>query len=473
MAKTARRIDKNGFLEILGCPISSFGIFDYSAAQVGLDGDPNRVVKVFRPESAVNSAEAIESFKNIPFIDDHEMLSGFEGDEENTAPEDYGIDGVLTSNVYFEDGWMKGDLKVFSRKLRRAIDSGKVDLSLGYDCDFIVQDGEWNGQPYEVIQTNLRGNHIALVDVGRVPGARVLDGRCFDHLSLSVVRPSDEGSFMKKTTRRAARDNAVEQLKSLLPALEQFLNEESQEPAHQGGEGENEYNEQPQDAMPNEHEEAAHQVAAEAEHAAAEQNNAAENEGEAAEADIKALVDRVRALCDRLEQEGGYGQRDGMDEGDDEDEDEDDKLRKEGKAEDVVHGLQEESRHHGASVEKDDEPTKNPKASPGPKSGANSMATDSALRAFYADSARKDSLYKRLSQVVGAFDHSAMDSKAVAKYGAKKLGIKCSDGAEFDALDNYLRGVEAGRKAARTTSVQHAADSAASNAELDAWIKGE
>ena len=39
--QTAREIDKNGFLTIMGCPISSFGIFDYSAGQVGLDGDPN------------------------------------------------------------------------------------------------------------------------------------------------------------------------------------------------------------------------------------------------------------------------------------------------------------------------------------------------------------------------------------------------------------------------------------------------
>ncbi|MGQ4806653.1 DUF2213 domain-containing protein, partial [Escherichia coli] len=127
---TARRIDDNGFLLVSGCPISSFGIFDYSAGQLGLPGDPMRIVKVFRPESAVNDPAAIDSFKNVPLINDHEMLSGFQGDKENTAPEDYGLDGVLTGNVYYEAPWMRGDLKVFSRKMQNDLANGKKDLSL-------------------------------------------------------------------------------------------------------------------------------------------------------------------------------------------------------------------------------------------------------------------------------------------------------------------------------------------------------
>ena len=45
---------------------------------------------------------------------------------------------------------MQGDLQ-----------SGKTDLSLGYTCDFVMQPGNYDGTPYEVIQTNMRGNHIA------------------------------------------------------------------------------------------------------------------------------------------------------------------------------------------------------------------------------------------------------------------------------------------------------------------------
>ncbi len=468
MQGTSREVDKNGFLTIKACPISSFGIFEYSAGQIGLPGDPNRIVNVYRPESEVNHPEAIESFKNVPFIDNHEMLSGFEGDEENTAPEEYGIDGVLTSNVYYKAPWMRGDLKVFSRKLRRAIDSGKVDLSLGYDCNFVVQSGTFNGIDYEVIQIDLRGNHIALVDVGRVPGARVLDGRCFDHLCLSV-RPSNEDDSMNpkgkkpgsikpaitgKGMDKAARDNAIEQLKALIPALEQAMQE-------QGGAAEVSTEvEQPNGQSV----EVTHEPTASGEgeaHVEVEpaqpdtENNEGEGEPNGGGDELASLIQRVEAVLSKLESGATAGDESSVEVGD------------------RTEGLQGENSSPGSDLETDDEPTKVEKASPGPKGGSNTMANDSAVRNIYADIARKDALYKRLSKVTGAFDSATMASTDVAKYGVKKLGIKCKDGAEFDALDAYLNGLERGNTMRQQTTTKSAADSAATSAELDAWIKGE
>lgn len=469
MQGTSRTVDRNGFLEIKGCPISSFGIFDYSAGQIGLPGDPNRIVKVYRPESEVNHPEAINSFKNVPFIDDHEMLSGFANDEENTAPEEYGVDGVLTSNVYYEQPWMRGDLKVFSRKLRAAIDSGKVDLSLGYDCNFIVQSGTFDGQPYEVMQVDLRGNHIALVDIGRVPGARVLDGRCFDHLCLSV-RPSDEDNPMYKGIKakqpgkgmdKAARDNAIEQLKALIPALEQAMQAQGgEESTTTEVEHENGQSVEVEHDPNGENGNAETEVKVEPETSESPENNGenSESNGEqtaSGEAELPALIDRVKAVLAKLESGASTG-------------DEDDTVE----VTDRTEGLQEQS-SLGGDLEKDDCPTKAVKASPGPQGGTNTMANDSAVSAIYADIARKDNLYKRLSKVTGAFDHAAMASADVAKYGVKKLGIKCADGAEFDALDSYLLGVERGQAAQVQTNQKRAADSAASSAELDAYLKGE
>ncbi|WLW40815.1 hypothetical protein GNAINCEL_00033 [Serratia phage KKP 3709] len=177
MPNTARELDDNGYLVVRGCPLSSFGIFDYSARQVGLPGDPNRIVKVYRPESAVSEPEAIDSFKNVPFINEHEMLHGTD-ETEGAAPEEKGVDGILTSNVYYDKPWMRGDIKVFSRSVKGELQKGKSDLSLGYGCQFEHKPGIWNGQPYEVIQTRLRGNHIALVGEGRVPGARGAGRSC-------------------------------------------------------------------------------------------------------------------------------------------------------------------------------------------------------------------------------------------------------------------------------------------------------
>ncbi|HFK2227011.1 TPA: DUF2213 domain-containing protein, partial [Pseudomonas aeruginosa] len=163
MAKSKRKIDENGYMTIEGCPISSYGIFQYSAGQLGLPGDPMRIVNVYRPESAVSDPEYIESLKNLPLIDEHEMLSGFDGDDDGVAPEDKGVEGIITANAYYEAPWARGDIRIYSRNMQHQLERGKEDLSLGYSCRYTEQPGIWNGTPYEVVQDKMRGNHIALV----------------------------------------------------------------------------------------------------------------------------------------------------------------------------------------------------------------------------------------------------------------------------------------------------------------------
>ncbi|XAO36718.1 hypothetical protein WP1_079 [Pseudomonas phage WP1] len=58
-------------------------------------------------------------------------------------------------------------------------------------------------------------------------------------------------------------------------------------------------------------------------------------------------------------------------------------------------------------------------------------AQDAAVRGLYRDIAAKDRLYRRLSSVVGAFDHRAMDSAEVAVYGVKKLAISVRRARKF------------------------------------------
>lgn len=443
---TAREIDDNGFLTVRGCPISSFGIFDYGAGQLGLPGDPNRIVKVYRPESAVNEQAALDSFKNVPFIDDHEMLSGFQKDAGATAPEDYGVAGVLTSNVYYEAPWMRGDLKVFARDLQAALDSGKKDLSLGYSCEFEVKPGIWNGQAYEVIQTGLRGNHIALVDEGRVPGARVLDGLCFDHLRFDV-RPSDKEVKMPKMTK----DNAVAQLKALLPALQAFLSEEATEPAHQGETADPATMAAPVDAEP-----ATEPGAEPAADPGAEPGVAPAEGGEG----IQALVAQVKAVLTALE-----AMTNGASEGE---------PANAATTEDDVEGIQ--GTPAPKSGQDEGAPENNGTASPGPAAGKHEGAKDAqdaAVKRFYADAAAKTGLYNRLSKVVGAFDHARMDAAQVAAYGVKKLGLKVTAGQEGVALDAYLTGVEAAAKTTKQLVTKAADAKVAATSEVDAYINSK
>lgn len=456
--------------------MSSYGILKYSAAQVGLPGDPNRIVNVYRPEEEVKDPDYIESLKNIPLIIDHEMLSGAD-DSDGTAPEEKGLDGVLTGNVYYDAPWTRGDVKVYTRRAQKVInDKTRADLSLGYGCEFEHTAGIFQGEPYEVVQRKMRGNHLALVKAGRVPGARVLDGLVFDHLDFNLVNTGD--SDMKFRNQKTV-DNAVEQLKALLPALQQFLNEEATEPAHQdnGGaaEGANpEGTAAPVDAGAGATAEGATgetgegstgaAATAEGEQTAATASPASpqgEGAGEGSGAELQALVSEVEGVLSKLKALiGGNGQSEnGQQEG----------------AQDTIKGLATQSSERGAAPCADTgAPAGNPKASPGPAAGVHAEAGDAALSVFYADLAAKAGLYDRVSKVVGAFDHAAMDARKVAVYGVKKLGIKCADGQEMTALTAYLDGREKAEKDVLGRVQSRAQDAAAPQTatEVSAWIKG-
>ena len=438
MASSARESDENGYLTIKGNPISSFGIFPYSAQQLGIaEGDPKRIINVFRPESTVNDPEAINSFQNVPLINEHTYLNGA-ADGPGSAPEKKGVEGVL-SNVRYEKPWMRGDLKVFSRDMQQQLSSGKKDLSLGYKCQFEHNPGEFDGQPYEFVQTKMRGNHIALVGEGRVPGAHVLDGLtfdakegvlCYDHLDFEVVKPSNNGdsNMVNKAKTRKVGDNSPEALRAklaeLMPILNEFLGEEAKEPEHQDGEeggmaGMAKGDEGGQDLG----------ALIQAVEGALAELKAAHAGAEAEEGGENPSVDGKHAKDEESEQGPPAGEP------------------HENQAGDEVEGLNNGKKKPIA--DSDGEGAKEVvKASEGPKSGKNAMAQDSAIATFYGDLADKNSLYDRASQIVGAFDHARMDCAGVASYVLKKIGITAPKGQERIALDSFLRGHEAKKASA-------------------------
>jgi 8-oxo-dGTP pyrophosphatase MutT (NUDIX family) len=177
--KSSRVEDVNGWAEIKDNPISKVGIFDYHGSQLPNAPDPDRMYRVYRPAEELADPEAIESFKLIPWIDNHVML----GREEDglTRPEEKGVQGVIGQDVRFdpdafEHGGLLGNLKLFSSAMADSINAGKKELSAGYRCTYDWTPGTFNGQSYDCVQRQIRGNHLALVKKGRMgPDVAVLD----------------------------------------------------------------------------------------------------------------------------------------------------------------------------------------------------------------------------------------------------------------------------------------------------------
>lgn len=167
----AKIVDENGFWEIKSNPITKEGVFPYLGKSISPMLEPEKIYNVYRAFSELSNPDTLKSFDGVPFINDHEMIGeGFTDYDKRPAA------GVLMNPVA-ESGIVRGDLKIFSEELKDAISGGKKELSLGYKCEYAIEPGEWNGIRYDAVQRNIRGNHIALVNRGRM-GA---DVRVYDY----------------------------------------------------------------------------------------------------------------------------------------------------------------------------------------------------------------------------------------------------------------------------------------------------
>lgn len=188
---SARQYDLNGWPEIMGNPITRVGVFPYTGSQISSDLEPDKIYMVYRPEEELNNEETIASFRLLPWTDEHAMLGNT---EDGLLPaEQKGIHGVIGENVFFEDGYLKANLKVFSEQLAELIETGKKELSIGYRCLYDIQSGVYNGERYDAIQRQIRGNHIALVGEGRSgPDVAVLDSFKFTLDTKDVIMPDEK-----------------------------------------------------------------------------------------------------------------------------------------------------------------------------------------------------------------------------------------------------------------------------------------
>jgi hypothetical protein len=176
---TAREVDQNGFILIEKNPISRVGVFPYSGRNLP-GADPEKIYNVLRPEEELSNPETLASFQLLPIIDDHTMLG-----EGFTPAESVGTHGTTGEGVTFSDGIIYAPLRIFSDTLKKLIDQGKKQLSCGYRCVWEKASGFFNGQPYDYIQRNIRGNHIALVQEGRMGADIAVLDHAFDSFDLN------------------------------------------------------------------------------------------------------------------------------------------------------------------------------------------------------------------------------------------------------------------------------------------------
>jgi hypothetical protein len=180
------RLTKDGYL-VAEAAVARTGVQLYSAGELGMDGDPGKVVRVYRAPEEVFSAGAMASYAHRPVTVDHpsEMVDATNWQEH--------AKGQTGDEVLRDGEFVRVPLMLMDKAAIMEWADGKRELSMGYTMDLKIVDGETpDGAKYDALQTNLRMNHLALVTRAR-GGSK---------LRLGDIKPKEDSSMsdVKLTT---------------------------------------------------------------------------------------------------------------------------------------------------------------------------------------------------------------------------------------------------------------------------------
>lgn len=146
-------------------------LFDVHMTRAGIFEYPQKDGKIrreLRPRKEVFSKESMDSYAIMPATQHHppKMVSG-ERTDDTVAARDYMV-GATGETVMRDEDHLRGTVMI-NDKPTIALMKRYPEVSCGYKCDVLEQSGvDPEFGAYDAIQTNIRGNHLAVA----VPVAR-------------------------------------------------------------------------------------------------------------------------------------------------------------------------------------------------------------------------------------------------------------------------------------------------------------
>lgn len=159
--------------------VTNVGVFTY----VQQDGTIQREL---RPPEEVFAFDSINSLKLAPITNDHPI-------EKVTAENIKALQVGSSGDSVSQDSYhLSIPIVITDKRTVEDAENGKRSLSCGYSVNLDKTPGNWMGMDYDVIQRDIRYNHIAVVDKGRAGDAVVMK---LDGLSDVAIAHHDSIDF--------------------------------------------------------------------------------------------------------------------------------------------------------------------------------------------------------------------------------------------------------------------------------------
>ncbi|CDH26397.1 DUF2213 domain-containing protein [Xenorhabdus bovienii] len=176
--RSMRSKDGNGHLIVERTVLSKAAINPYRGKEIPgyekLGLDPEKVYHLLR--DPLELERAAKTFSKKQLLIKHTPVNASDPKKEDTI-------GAIGSDITFEDGKLYGDLSVWDEYAIELIESGKMqELSSGYAYVPDMTAGEYQGVKYDGVMRDIRANHVALVEKGRIGSEAIIS----DHQTVDL-----------------------------------------------------------------------------------------------------------------------------------------------------------------------------------------------------------------------------------------------------------------------------------------------
>lgn len=189
---TVRHTDENGFLHVAKSHASKEQVVPYYGREIPdyerYGFEPDKIYHAYRPAEELK--KSLPTWDGVPLHLEHHIDSAEDPQHEHRV----GTVGDPEWNAPYLDI----SLVVWDQHAIDGINDGSYrELSMAYRYTPIKESGNFEGVPYDFVMTDIRGNHVALVEEGRA-GHDVL-------VADAALKRADENSNMEKILMKLSK----------------------------------------------------------------------------------------------------------------------------------------------------------------------------------------------------------------------------------------------------------------------------